>query len=114
MKINPWGKIIIGAVFEIVWVIGLKYSGSLLEYLLTSIAIFGSFYFLINASKELPVGTAYSVFVGLGTFGSTLSEIILFGQPVVPLKLLFTATLLMGVIGLKVEEDMRGRKEIEE
>nr|WP_312984455.1 multidrug efflux SMR transporter [Clostridioides sp.] len=114
MKINPWGKIIIGAIFEVGWVIGLKHSTNAFEYLITAIAIFGSFYFLINASKELPVGTAYSVFVGLGTFGSTLSEIFIFGQPVVPLKILFTATLLLGVIGLKIEEDMRKRKEIDE
>ena len=114
MKINPWVEIVIGAVFEVGWVIGLKQSSSLIEYLITGLAILGSFYFLINASKKLPVGTAYSVFVGLGTLGSTLSEILIFKQPVVPLKLLFIGTLLVGVIGLKVEEDIRTKKESEE
>ena len=49
-----WLKIIIGAVFEVVWVVGLTHSSNVLEWIVTLIAIVISFYLLITASKALP------------------------------------------------------------
>ncbi len=57
---------------------------------------------MINASSKLPVGTVYAVFVGLGTVGTVLSDIILFGHSVIPMKLILIAILLVGVVGLKI------------
>ena len=57
---------------------------------------------MIIAIKVLEIGVAYSVFLGIGTAGVTLSEIFIFGEPFSPLKVLFIATLLIGVIGLKL------------
>ena len=62
-----WIKIIIATFFEVGWVIGLTHASSWWEWLFTMIAIFVSFYLLVDASKVLPVGSAYAVFVGLGT-----------------------------------------------
>ena len=60
-----WIKIIIGAIFE-VGLVGLTHANNTFEWILTVIAIVVSFYLLINASKYLPVGTSYAVYVGLG------------------------------------------------
>ncbi len=57
---------------------------------------------MILAVKVLEIGIAYSVFVGIGTAGVTLAEILIFNEPFSPLKILFIATLLIGVIGLKL------------
>lgn len=62
-----WIKIIIATFFEVGWVIGLTHASSWWEWLFTMIAIFVSFYLLVDASKVLPGGTTYAVFVGLGT-----------------------------------------------
>ena len=97
-----WLLVVVAAVFEVGWVIGLKHAATPLEWFGTVIAIIVSFGILIYASGVLPVGTVYAVFVGLGTFGTVISDMVLFGSPVEPLKILFIFTLLAGVIMLKL------------
>ncbi|MGX6979581.1 DMT family transporter [Vagococcus elongatus] len=100
-----WSKIIIAAIFEVGWVIGLKHSASIFHWLMTFIAIFISFYLLITATQKLPVGTAYAVFVGLGTTGTVLMDTLLFDAPLSLAKVLFIGLLLVGVVGLKMLTD---------
>ncbi|WP_410769063.1 DMT family transporter [Fontibacillus sp. BL9] len=99
---KTWLSVVIAAVFEVAWVIGLKHAGGFLEWGGTVIAIIVSFTLMIRASRFLPVGTVYAVFVGLGTAGTVLAEIILFDSPVKIEKIIFIAVLLLGVIGLKM------------
>lgn len=105
IKLTPnlaWGLVIFGGIIECFWASGLKYSDNLFAFTLTGIGIFISFISMILAVKVLEIGIAYSVFVGIGTAGITLAEILIFGEPFSPLKILFIATLLIGVIGLKL------------
>ncbi|MTD38391.1 QacE family quaternary ammonium compound efflux SMR transporter [Erwinia sp. CPCC 100877] len=106
-----WFKLIIGAFFEVLWVIGIKYSSSWWEYLLTVVFIFISFYALIHAGKSLPVGTAYAIFVGLGTAGTVITGILFFGEEFKLSKLLMIGTLLIGVMGLKLVTDSKEAKQ---
>ena len=99
---TDWIKVYIAACFEVCWVIGLKHADGLWAWTGTVIAIVVSFYLLIMAGRKLPVGTVYAVFVGLGTAGTTLSGIIIFGESVSVAKLLLISLLLTGVIGLKI------------
>lgn len=99
---KTWLSVIIAAMFEVGWVIGLKHAGGFLEWGATLIAIIVSFGLMIRASQSLPVGTVYAVFVGLGTAGTVLADIILFGSPVQMEKMALIALLLIGVIGLKM------------
>ncbi|MDG0844428.1 multidrug efflux SMR transporter [Staphylococcus equorum] len=103
-----WIKIIIAAIFEVGWVLGLTHSSNIFEIALTIIAIIISFYLLINVSKHLPVGTTYAVFVGLGTTGVTLCDLLLFDQPFQLSKILLIFLLLVGVIGLKLVTNQKG------
>lgn len=97
-----WMKVVIAAVFEVFWVIGLKHADGILEWSGTVLAIIVSFYMMIMAGKKLPVGTVYAVFVGLGTAGTVFSDIVFFGEPFKVVKVLLIGVLLAGVIGLKV------------
>lgn len=97
-----WFSVIIAAIFEVVWVIGLKHADSFVEWTITIIAIVISFAVMIMAGRKLPVGTVYAVFVGLGTAGTVLSEIIIFNEPFSTEKLLLVGVLLAGVMGLKL------------
>lgn len=99
---KSWMKVYAAAVFEVMWVAGLKHADNGWEWALTVIAIVISFYGLITASAKLPVGTVYAVFTGLGTAGTTVAEMLVFGEPFKPLKLVLIAVLLGGVIGLKL------------
>ncbi|WP_353856036.1 multidrug efflux SMR transporter [Bacillus sp. Bos-x628] len=96
-----WGNVFIAAVFEVGWVMGLKYAHSLMEWSATIICIVVSFYLLIKATSQLPVGSLYAVFTGLGTAGTVIVGMIL-GEPVHKGKLLLMVMLLCGVIGLKL------------
>jgi paired small multidrug resistance pump len=100
-----WVKIVIAAIFEVMWVIGLKHADNILEWCVTAIAVFISFYLLIKAGEKLPVGTVYAVFVGLGTTGTVISDIVFFGEKFEWIKVVLIGFLLIGVIGLKLVTD---------
>ncbi|WP_393964720.1 DMT family transporter [Exiguobacterium sp. S22-S28] len=97
-----WLSIVLASFFEVGWVIGLKHAATPLEWGATIISIIVSFTVLIKVSNHLPVGTVYAVFVGLGTAGTVLTDILLFGQSASLIKLMLIAVLLVGVIGLKL------------
>jgi paired small multidrug resistance pump len=97
-----WIKVFVAALFEVFWVIGLKHSDDFWTWTGTIISIIISFYVMIMAGRKLPVGTVYAVFVGLGTAGTVLSEILFFGEPFKVEKVLLILLLLAGVIGLKL------------
>ncbi|RXZ79672.1 QacE family quaternary ammonium compound efflux SMR transporter [Paenibacillaceae bacterium] len=109
---NNWTKVVVAALFEVCWVIGLKHATGVLEWAGTIIAIIVSFYLMIMAARSLPVGTVYAVFVGLGTAGTVISEIILFGEPFKLIKIALIVLLLGGVVGLKlVTDEQKAEKE---
>lgn len=97
-----WIKVIVAAFFEVFWVIGLKHADDFWTWTGTVISIFISFYVMIMAGRKLPVGTVYAVFVGLGTAGTVITEILIFGEPFKMSKILMILLLLAGVIGLKL------------
>ncbi|MFD1178075.1 DMT family transporter [Paenibacillus puldeungensis] len=97
-----WLSVIAAGILEVIWVTGLKHSSSILEWGITLLAIIISFVVLTNASKHLPVGTVYAVFTGIGTAGTVLIEIIIFGEPFSFIKIVLIVILLSGVIGLKL------------
>lgn len=104
---SEWVKVIIAALFEVFWVIGLKHANDFWSWSGTVISIYISFYLMIMAGKRLPVGTVYAVFVGLGTAGTVFSEIVFFNEPFNLTKILLILLLLIGVIGLKLVTDDR-------
>ncbi len=99
---SNWTKVGIAAIFEVLWVIGLKHADSFWSWAGTAIAIFISFYLMIMAGKVLPVGTVYAVFVGLGTAGTVIVDIVVFDDPFNMAKIVLIAILLIGVVGLKL------------
>lgn len=105
-----WGKVLIGAVCEVLWVVGLNHADNFFAWVGTFLAIVLSFYLIIAASQYIPVGTVYAVFVGLGTAGTVFSEIIFFNEPLNISKLLLIFLLLAGVIGLKLVTEPNHKK----
>ncbi|KQL52754.1 multidrug resistance protein SMR [Heyndrickxia shackletonii] len=97
-----WVKVLVAAFFEVFWVIGLKHAYDFWTWSGTVISIIISFYAMIMAGRKLPVGTVYAVFVGLGTAGTVFSDIVFFGEPFKPAKIILILVLLAGVIGLKL------------
>jgi len=99
-----WIYLLIAGLFEAAWAIGLKYSqgfSRLWPSIFTIIAMGISLYFLGLALKNLPVGTAYAVWTGIGAFATAILGIVLFGESVHFARIFFLFLLLVSIIGLK-------------
>ncbi len=99
-----WGILFLAGIFEIFWAIGLKYSDGftkLIPTIFTVVTMMLSFYLLSLALKSLPIGTAYAIWVGIGTIGTVIGGIILFGESINFIRLLSILFILLGIIGLK-------------
>jgi quaternary ammonium compound-resistance protein SugE len=57
---------------------------------------------LIKVTQELPIGTAYAVWTGIGAVGTVLIGIVLFKEPANFWRLFFITTLILSIIGLKI------------
>jgi len=102
-----WFLLIAAGLLEIVWAIALKYSDGFTQLwpsVIGLIAALVSFVMLTMALKSLPVGTAYAVWVGIGTLGVALTGMIALGESMSPIRLSLLALILIGVSGLKIIE----------
>lgn len=108
-----WFLVGIAALFEVGWASGLKYANDGLTWTLTAIAIIVSFGILIISSTRLPTATVYAVFVGLGTVGTVVVDIVFFGTAVNIGVIFFVLLLLVGILGLKsVTDQKKQEKEV--
>ena len=100
-----WVYIFFAGLLEIGWALGLKASEGFtrpLPTLFTLIAAALSFWLLAQAMRDLPAGTAYAVWSGIGAFGTVLLGIVLFHDAVSAPRLLCLGLILAGIIGLKM------------
>ncbi len=100
-----WILLIAAGLLEACWAVGLKYTDGFskpLPSLLVGSAIAGSLVLLAIAVRELPIGTAYAVWVSIGVMGAAMAQPLLFGQPLRPAQIVFLCLLLLAVVGLKV------------
>ncbi|MBP9924829.1 MAG: multidrug efflux SMR transporter [Cyclobacteriaceae bacterium] len=57
---------------------------------------------LVKVTQELPIGTAYAVWTGIGAVGTVLVGILIFKEPATFWRLLFLTTLIASIVGLKI------------
>ena len=101
----PWLLLLLAGLFEVAWAIGLKYTEGftrLWPTLGTALSMILSVGLLGIAMKSLPLGTAYSVWVGVGAVGTVILGIVLFDEPANAGRLVSMALILAGIIGLKL------------
>ena len=99
-----WGILLIAGLFEIVWAVGLKYTDgfSRLWPTVGTLAAMGvSVYLLSISMRSLPVGTAYAVWTGIGSVGTVMLGILLFGEGLSLVRLGCIAMIVGGILGLK-------------
>lgn len=100
-----WIYLFIAGLFEIGWAIGLKYTDGytkLVPTVLTVGAMIASVITLGLALKEIPIGTGYAVWTGIGTVGTAILGIILFHEPATALRLICIGLIIAGIVGLKL------------
>lgn len=100
-----WVVLLLAGLFEVGWAIGLKYTEGFTRFwpgFWTVLSMVISIWLLGMAMKSLPMGTAYSIWVGIGAVGAVLSGIILFGEAANLARLISVALIIIGVVGLKL------------
>lgn len=101
-----WLFLIIAGLFEVGWPLGLKLAqtpstkiiGSSLS--IVSMALSGSFLYM--AQKTIPMGTAYAVWTGIGTFGTLIVGVMFFGDSGNIWRLLSASLIIIGIVGIKL------------
>lgn len=99
-----WLFLVIAGFCEVWWAIGLKSSQGftkLVPSIFTVLGMIASFYFLALALKDLPLGTAYAIWTGIGTIGTVIFGIILFKEPIDMVRLVCIGFVIIGIVGLK-------------
>ncbi|MBU0559480.1 MAG: multidrug efflux SMR transporter [Bacteroidetes bacterium] len=100
-----WIYVLVASVFEISWAVGLKYSAGFTNVrasIFTIITMILSFVFLAMGVKNIPIGTAYAVWTGIGAVGVALYGILIFNEPKELLRIAFIFIIVVGIIGLKL------------
>lgn len=102
---TSWLVLLIAGLFEVGWAIGLKYSAGFTRFwpsVGTALAMIISVGLLGLAMKQLPVGSAYAIWVGVGAVGTVILGIMLLGDSASPARLISVAFIIAGIIGLKL------------
>ncbi len=100
-----WLILFLAGLFETGWAIGLKYSEGFTRVwpsVWTAVSMLISVILLGLAMKNLPVGTAYAVWVGIGAVGTVILGVYLFGDPVNLPRIISMGLIVAGIIGLKL------------
>ena len=100
-----WAILVVAGIFEVGWAIGLKYTEGftrLWPSVWTVLAMIISLGLLGIAMKTLPVGTAYSVWVGVGAVGTVVLGIVLLGESASLARMMSVAIIVAGIVGLKL------------
>jgi quaternary ammonium compound-resistance protein SugE len=102
-----WLILILAGLVEISWALGIRYTGHwtrLWPSILVLLAYIGDLFLLSIPMRQLPVGTVYAVWVGIGSAGVAVGGILLFGESASPARIACLALILTGVVGLKLLE----------
>lgn len=100
-----WLWLLAAGLLEIVWAVGLKYSEGftrLAPSAVTIAAMAASFWCLARALREIPLGTGYAVWVGIGAVGTAIAGVLLFSEPATWPRAFCICLILAGIIGLKL------------
>lgn len=97
--------LVIAGVLETGWAVGLKYTDGFTRFwpsVWTGVTLVASMVLLGIAVRELPIGTAYPVWVGIGALGTAVYGMAVLGESAAVLRVFFLVMLVVAIIGLKL------------
>jgi len=100
-----WIYLLVAGILEMGWAVGLKYTDGWTKLgpsVFTGVAMAASFYFLSAALKDLPVGTAYAVWTGIGAVGVAIIGILFLGESGNPFRVISILLIVAGIVGLRL------------
>ena len=114
---KPWILLIVAGMLESGWAVGLKHTDAFTRFwpsVCTLLALAASMILLALSVRELPIGTAYPIWVGIGAIGAACFGMLYLGEPASPARILCLFLMVGAIIGLKVTsaESRGGKTEI--
>ncbi|HTV68070.1 MAG TPA: SMR family transporter [Rhizobiaceae bacterium] len=100
-----WIYLVLAGVLEIVWAFWMKKSAGftlLVPSTITIITMIASFALLSISMKTLPLGTAYTIWTGIGAVGAFTVGILVLGEAATPLRLVAGALIVFGIVLMKI------------
>ncbi len=100
-----WVYLVIAGILEVVWAFFMKKSDGftvLAPSLVTIVAMFASFALLTISMKTLPLGTAYTIWTGIGAVGAFLAGIAILGEVASPMRILAALLIVSGLVLMKL------------
>lgn len=100
-----WLILFVAGLLEVAWAVGLKYTAGFTRLgpsVFTLVSMAGSVFLLGLAMRQLPLGTAYAVWTGIGTVGTAVAGMIMLGEPAGALRLGCIGLIVAGILGLKL------------
>ena len=105
---KDWMYVALTSLCEILWLLGFSFATTWWQWIGIVALIVLDFHFLAKACENLPTGTVYAIFAGVGTFGTVLIDLVIFNKPFDLMTSAFMLILVAGIIGLKLRD---GQKE---
>jgi len=102
---QAWMMLGAAGLLEIVWAVGLKYADGFTKPVpsaITIAAMIASMWLLAQAARDLPIGTAYAVWTGIGAVGAALFGMMLLGESASIVRLACIGLIVAGIVGLKL------------
>lgn len=101
----PWLVLIVAGLFEVAWAFSMKQSQGFTKLgptLATAVAMFISCALLAWSMKSFPLGTAYTVWTGIGAVGAFIVGIVVLGEPVAPLRIAAALLVISGLVLMRI------------
>ena len=100
-----WIMLILAGIFEVVWAYSMKLSdgfSKLTPSIVTLFFMILSFALLAYAMRTLPLGTAYTIWTGIGAVGSFLVGVFVLGEPASAMRMLAAVLIISGLVLMKI------------
>jgi quaternary ammonium compound-resistance protein SugE len=100
-----WFILVCAGLLEVAWAVGLKYTDGFTRWLpsaFTAVSMVGSVVLLGLAMRQLPLGTAYAIWTGIGTVGTAVVGMLVLGEPAGAMRIACIALIVAGIVGLKL------------
>lgn len=106
----PWMLLVLAGLLEVAWATGLPVTAGFTKLwpsVATIAAIAGSIWLLAVAARSLPIGTAYVAWVGIGAVGTAVLGVLVYKEPLTPMRALCMVLLVASIVGLKLTAEPR-------
>ena len=102
-----WFLLLVAGLLEVVWAFSMKRSegfSKLTPSLITVVAMVASFALLARAMRDLPLGTAYTIWTGIGAVGAFVLGIVALGEQATPMRIVAAMLIVGGLVLMKLSE----------